>query len=142
MKFISHRGNLDGQDLINENSPKQIDRVIQLGYDVEIDIRYINDNFYLGHDSPKYLIDIDWLYQRKNKLWIHLKNIDSLYKMNTDFNYFWHDLDKFTITSRGYIWSYPDFINNSITVVKQKINKLPSNILGVCTDYIYFYENI
>lgn len=142
MKFISHRGNLDGQDLITENSPKQIDYVIELGYDVEIDIRYINNNFYLGHDSPKYLIDIDWLYQRKNKLWIHLKDIDSLYKMNTDFNYFWHDLDKFTITSKGYIWSYPDFINNSITVVKQKINKLPSNILGVCTDYVYFYENL
>ena len=141
MKFISHRGNLDGQDLINENSPKQIDRVIQLGYDVEIDIRYINDNFYLGHDSPKYLIDIDWLYQRKNKLWIHLKNVECLYMMNNELNYFWHENDKFTITSRGYIWSYPDFINKSITVVKEKTFIIPYNILGICTDYVFFYKN-
>ena len=61
--------------------------------------------------------------------------------MNNELNYFWHENDKFTITSRGYIWSYPDFINKSITVVKEKTFIIPYNILGICTDYVFFYKN-
>ena len=42
MKYISHRGNLDGRNLKTENSPNQIDTVLSLGYDVEIDLRFLN----------------------------------------------------------------------------------------------------
>ena len=74
MKYISHRGNLDGRNLKTENSPNQIDTVLSLGYDVEIDLRFLNNKFYLGHDDCQYIIDFNWLLNRKNKLWIHLNN--------------------------------------------------------------------
>jgi len=47
--LISHRGNIDGKTLL-ENQPSYIDDAIDLGYDVEIDIWYIGDKLYLGHD--------------------------------------------------------------------------------------------
>ena len=47
MKYISHRGNINGKDLMLENSPKYIDRALKLGYDVEIDIRVVyNDRWF------------------------------------------------------------------------------------------------
>ena len=54
---ISHRGNLSGPDPETENSPKQIYKVLNLGYHCEIDLWKINDKFWLGHDEPVYLID-------------------------------------------------------------------------------------
>ena len=49
IKYIAHRGNINGPST-KENHPEQIIKCIQMGYDVEIDIRYINYNIYLGHD--------------------------------------------------------------------------------------------
>ena len=43
---------------------------------VEIDVRYHNDNFYLGHDEPKYKISNDFL-KHKN-LWCHAKDFKTL----------------------------------------------------------------
>ena len=28
-------------------------------------------------------------------------------KIDKTFNYFWHQNDKFTLTSKGYIWTFP-----------------------------------
>jgi hypothetical protein len=49
-----------------------------MGFDVGIDIRYdtFDDNFYLGHDDPQYLITPYWYAQRMENLWIHCKNLD------------------------------------------------------------------
>ena len=63
MKIISHRGNLNGPrertSKQQENNPDIIDFVIKKGYDVEIDIRQINNNLFLGHDVPNYIITLD-----------------------------------------------------------------------------------
>ena len=56
MKIISHRGNINETDSSVENSPDQIDNCISLGYDVEIDLRIIDDVFYLGHDTPDHVV--------------------------------------------------------------------------------------
>ena len=40
MKLIAHRANINGPDSSTENSPDQIDKCIEQGYDVEVDIRY------------------------------------------------------------------------------------------------------
>jgi hypothetical protein len=143
MNLISHRGNIHGPSLERENSPSYIDEAILMGYDVEIDIRYTDDFFWLGHDRAQYSIDIDWLNQRKNKLWVHCKNIKSLLVLQqSDLNFFWHENDTLTLTSKGIIWAFPGNqpIKNSIAVLPEIYEDDISESLGICTDFIKKYE--
>ena len=143
MKIISHRGNINGSDLSIENSPDQIDNCIGLGYDVEIDLRIIDNIFYLGHDTPDHVIEFEWLLKNKNNLWIHCKNLESLKHLSdSDLNFFWHQSDDYTLTSKGYVWTYPgkDVISKSVIVMPEKISfdfsQLKEyDVYGVCTDY-------
>ena len=105
MIFISHRGNINGINKKLENSPKDINNAINKGYDVEVDVWY-TDNFYLGHDKPEYKISKSFL-ENKN-LWCHAKNLKALEKLQKlKTKYFWHQEDDYTLTSNGYIWTYP-----------------------------------
>lgn len=145
MILISHRGNLDGKNEHLENSIDYVQKTINLGYDVEIDIWLIGNKLWLGHDNPQYSINIEWLKLRKFKLWIHCKNIDSLlFLKETDdgFNYFWHENDTLTLTSLGYIWAYPGKqpIKNSIAVLPEIYSDKIQNCLGICSDYILKYK--
>jgi hypothetical protein len=142
MKIISHRGNLYGKDLNVENKPSQIDRVIEKGYDVEIDLRYEDRELYLGHDHSEYKISYDWLNERKNKLWIHAKDHDCIsFLKKTNFNWFWHEKDDMTLTSHGYIWSNVGiFIESGITVTLE-LSEIPDYILGICTDEPIRFQN-
>ena len=81
MILISHRGNIDGKVIDYENNPDYIDKAIFLGYDVEIDLRFFNNNYYLGHDECQYKIDMKWLLKRKNKLWIHCKDTTAVIEL-------------------------------------------------------------
>ena len=60
MKLIAHRGNTNGRNKLEENSPDYIKDAIKKGYDVEIDA-WLMDGIYLGHDNPEYETDIDFL---------------------------------------------------------------------------------
>ena len=51
MKLISHRGNINGKHEKFENNPNYIDTAIEQGYDVEIDVWFISETFFLGHDD-------------------------------------------------------------------------------------------
>lgn len=148
MLFISHRGNLAGPSSL-ENTPSQIDIVLQKSIDCEVDIWTQNGKFKLGHDFGKYPVSKDWLLDRKKHLWIHCKNAESiqvLSKLKTnDLNFFWHQKDDYTITSLGYIWIYPghELISGGIAVLPEKWlveeQRLPKELLfGVCSDYIKF----
>ena len=53
MKIIAHRANINGSNSSNENRLSQIRKCIELGYDVEIDIRVIKNSLFLGHDCPE-----------------------------------------------------------------------------------------
>ncbi|MEY3811836.1 MAG: hypothetical protein RIT11_953 [Pseudomonadota bacterium] len=120
MKLIAHRGNINGPNPSQENNPNYIDQAIQSGFDVEIDLRYVNKEFYLGHDDSQYQVSIEWLVEKNNFLWIHCKDFNSLEilsNISVDFNYFWHERDKYALTSQGYIWSYPGQQYSSKTVV-------------------------
>ncbi len=145
--YISHRGNLDGPNINLENTPRQIITAILLGYDCEVDIWVINESIYLGHDYPKIPISIYFLKEYKEKLWIHCKNEDALFycKENCQgMNYFFHDKDVYTITSKGYIWGNINskISKNSICVMPEKYDCnliLTSHELkseGICSDYI------
>lgn len=145
MKIISHRGNLTGPEKQYENNPDRIDYCISLGLDVEVDVWDLNGQWFLGHDYPHHKIDIEFLKERKNNLWIHCKNVESLNLcFSTDLNYFWHENDTYTLTSKKYIWTYPgkELTNNSVSVMPEwdisieKLSDYKPNCYGVCSDYI------
>ena len=135
MLIISHRGNLKGPDSLLENNPDQIIKCIQ-DFPVEIDVRYENDNWYLGHDYSKYKIPFSFF---NDRMWIHCKNINAVSKfksMNSSLNWFWHQNDNLTLTSKGDIWCYPGiFIQDGITVEIEFQENFPSDIRGICTDF-------
>jgi hypothetical protein len=145
MILISHRGNINGRIKEVENKPSYIDDAIKLGYDVEIDI-WLNDGvFYLGHDYIQYEISLLWLIDRIDKLWIHCKNTDAIEffnKIENKFNYFWHQEDTLTLTSKGYIWAYPGKqpIKYSIAVMPELFNDNLDSCIGICSDYIQNYK--
>ena len=144
--FISHRGNINGKNPTIENSVSYVDLAIQKGFDVEIDIWVIDDKIYLGHDYPKYEITEQFFIERKNKLWIHCKNYEAINYFNVssnNYNYFWHQSDDLTLTSKNYIWVYPGKqpIKNSIAVIPEINNDDVSECIGICSDYIEVYKN-
>lgn len=106
MKIISHRGNIRGCVVDKENRPSYIDCALQLGYDVEIDVRYINNEFWLGHDIPQYKINLSWMENRKNNLWYHCKDLESAILLSKigNYKYFCHSNDNYVLTSTGHIW--------------------------------------
>lgn len=139
MKIISHRGNLRGRIIDQENHPLYVDIAIVEKFDVEVDVWFVNDQFYLGHDHADHLISDQWLLDRKDILWCHAKNNLALFKlMSLRMNAFWHETDRFTITSNGTIWCYPEnFVSGGITVVHGSPSDfvVPSGVYGICTDY-------
>ena len=145
MILISHRGNINGKNPSKENSPDYLMEAISMGYDVEIDIWMIDDNFFLGHDNPQYKIDIDWLINNSNKLWVHCKNIESLFflkKNNFDLNFFWHENDKVVLTSKKNLWAFPTktFHSGTIAVLPELFNSNVDDCEGICSDFIINYK--
>ena len=144
MLLISHRGNTNGKNPSAENRPDYIDEAISLGFDVEIDVWLIDGVIFLGHDEPQYGITQQWLNERVDKLWIHCKNVEAMewFNMIGGFNYFWHEEDTLTLTSKGYMWVYPGKqpIVGSIAVMPEIHNDDVSKCLGICSDIIEKYK--
>lgn len=146
MIFISHRGNLNGPSDL-ENHPDQIEKCVRQNLECEIDLWSVDGEFYLGHDRPQYKVVFEWLVSLEKKLWVHCKNPESLQSLslsnNHSLNYFWHQSDNYTITSKKNIWVFPgqDLIPGSIAVLPEiwKLGKSTSQIniaFGICTDYV------
>jgi hypothetical protein len=145
MNIISHRGNIIGPVASKENRPSYIDCALQLGYDVEVDIRFLNNRFWLGHDIPDYEVSYTWINLRKEKLWFHCKNIEAaheLQKLNNS-KYFCHTADPYTITSTGHLWVHnltvtlnTNCIIPLLTETDMQEFKYINYVYGVCTDYV------
>jgi len=141
MKLIAHRGLIYGPNGQLENNPSQIESVLKQGFDVEVDVWYQQGQWFLGHDRPTYMVDFDFL--KQPGLWIHAKNLDALYALgSTILNYFWHQKDDFTLTSEGFIWTYPNMplTAHSICVMPEwediEFKNLPEYCYGICSDYV------
>ena len=138
---IAHRGNVNGPNN-RENEPDYLLDAIAQGYEVEVDVWYIGGTLWLGHDYAQYKIDYTFLSKIADKAWFHCKNLEALTYFNDSLrslNYFWHENDKFTLTSNGYIWTYPGqpVTTKSIIVDLEasdlaKYDNIP---YGICTDY-------
>ena len=134
---ISHRGNINGRIEEAENKPEYIEDALRLGYDVEVDVWYLDNKFYLGHDEALYTTDKIFL--SNPHLWVHCKNIDAILALKySKIHYFWHETDTIALTSLGFIWAYPGKqpIKNSIAVMPEVYNDNIEGCLGICSDYI------
>ena len=139
MILISHRGNVMGRIPNNENNPNYIDEAINAGFDVEVDMWWVDGRVYLGHDNPQYEVDNEWLVDRADKLWVHCKNVELLnWIRSTILHWFWHENDTMVLTSKNYMWvhSGKQPIVGSIAVMPEIHNDDISKCIGVCSDYI------
>lgn len=144
MILISHRGNIFGKEVDFENSPDFINNALKLNYYVEVDIWYINEKLYLGHDEPQYQIEFDYL--NNERFFVHCKNdlsLELMSKLNLNCDYFWHQNDKYTLTSKNRVWVYPKqkVLKNSIVVLPELSEDQDLSISkGVCSDFIAKYK--
>lgn len=142
LNLIAHRGLIKGPSKTLENQPHNIRATLEQGYDCEIDLWVFDDRLYLGHDGPQF--NVTQAFIENPKFWIHAKNLEAFYWLtDTQLTYFWHENDKFTLTSNGYIWSYPeqDLTNRSIRLMPEwadpGLTTVKENVCyGVCSDYI------
>lgn len=142
MKFIAHRGNINGPKKELENKPLYIEEAIKNDFDVEVDVRIHNGLWYLGHDTPDYQINLEFL--KNEKLWCHAKNIEAFYHMlMNNVHCFWHENDQHTLTSKGYIWAYPgsELTDMSICVMPEISQQKNRNVFGFCSDFVERIKN-
>lgn len=137
MRIIAHRGNINGPNPEDENKPEYLVNTIELGFDVEADIWLENEQLFLGHDKPQYRIELNFLQKYSEKLLLHAKNREALeFLVENSFHVFWHEHDRYTITSKGIIFALPDMQTTGIYVMPEWNNThIDKNAYGVCTDY-------
>ena len=145
MFFISHRGNLHGPNKKDENKIEYINQALEQSFDVEIDLWFLNKNFFLGHDKPQYKVTRNYL--KNKKFWIHAKNLECFYELSKfNLNYFWHESDKVIFTSKGFYWNFPGtkLNKNSVYVLPENNIKFNRSLdyIGICSDYIIKYKKI
>lgn len=139
MILISHRGNITGPNEKRENSISYIEEALELGFDVEIDI-WADKQLWLGHDNPETPCPTKFLIQNFKHLWIHCKNLEAMDLLSQfrTLNYFWHESDDFTLTSKNFIWTYPGkrVSNKSVLVVDDARRYAGPPCFGLCSDYL------
>jgi hypothetical protein len=142
IKLIAHRGNVTGISK-NENSVNHIKEALNAGYDAEVDLRYINGEWWLGHDEPQYKIDSPFNLFDNSRIWWHCKNFAALEKLQgSNLNYFWHQEDDHTLTSKGFIWTYPgkEIGINNVIVMPESVMSLDEikklKCFAICSDLI------
>lgn len=148
MRIIAHRALLHGPDAELQNRPDQITKALDLGYDVEIDLWRVDDKWVLGHDAPEH--EIPWQQLADPRLWIHCKNIEAFHwfrRFGSEHQYFWHENDLVTLTSKLIIWTYfgkPETKHPMAVCVMPEVTypwhdvvdmALADEWYGMCTDY-------
>ena len=157
MLIISHRGNIVGTNPSRENSPEYILEAISQGFDVEVDIWVLKvsdeevsnqTQIYFGHDFPTYRVEESFIKKHNDKIWFHAKNLEALeYCLLQTEHTFWHENDTRTITSNGYIWTYPGRQVGvfSILVLTEEVGVLHlplPDCAGICTDFALMHRNV
>lgn len=139
---IAHRGNTNGSDIYRENTVAQITNAISSGFDVEVDVWYVNGQVFLGHDGPSILVDKSYIIGISEVAWFHCKNLEALEFFAAELRelrYFWHEEDRFTLTSNNYIWTYPGQpVTPKSIIVDLDLSNWDSYkdiAYAVCTDY-------
>lgn len=130
VKIIAHRANLEGPSDY-ENCPNAIEECFRLGFDVEVDIRISDssEQFFLGHDAPKFKFDNELVTLAKSngcKIFAHCKTVSTYIAAsakNWDFRYiipFFHQDDDICCFG-DYIWVHPRYHRNNLKLFRSDI---------------------
>lgn len=140
MKWIAHRGNINGPNFLMENNPQYVRKTLEAGYDVEIDVWFEFGDIYLGHDKPQYKINRYFL--QNQRVWAHCKNIKTYIELSKfiNINCFLQDAEELVSTTRGYIWAHSKSTawNNKTVITKLDSRNwnAPDDIFAICSDYV------
>jgi hypothetical protein len=139
--FIAHRGNYCGPNPARENAPDYIDEARDKGFDVEVDLRKVGDQFFLGHDYPQYPVSWSWINDRRSSLLIHLKDFEAAKAVTGDWRTFCHSNDPYTRTSDGLLWLHDiSLVPDDNTIVPLMTRELiraykHRDIYAICSDW-------
>ena len=143
MILISHRGNINGRNPNLENGQRYCQAAIDAGYNVEIDVHFYDGILWTGHDRPQYRVDDDFLLQEE--VWCHAKDIMALRRLlELETHCFFHQNDPVTLTSKGYMWTYPTQpLTEKSICVKPEIQLIAlKHSAGICSDVIEKYTDL
>lgn len=154
MRIISHRGNFTGPNPRWENTIENIEGVLVQGFSVEYDIWRVNDSYWLGHDRPRYSIQLNQLITLAKKYsgnhYLHCKNIETAQYLGVElpssqYNMypFMHDKDPAVILRNNILWVHPNNYKESMHNPGNTILVMPGDMpkeellkfAGICTDY-------
>lgn len=163
LKYIAHRGNLEGPCPSQENRPEYLQAAIQQGFYVEADVWLLEGDLFLGHDDAQYTTSLDFLKSMGDRLFCHCKNIPALAYLRDvapELECFYHENDPCVLTSKGNIWTFPgqQLTPRSICVMPERC--MPERCMsercslenpnyhaytksagvGICTDYPILYK--
>lgn len=125
MIYYAHRANTKGPNPETENTLTAINSCLTRGIRVEIDVRLHNGKLYLGHDTPKEEVSLEFLANNRFMLLIHCKDIETATWFNNHYipflHYFLHEDEKLVGTSLHYNVhhqnsDYSNFTQNDIIV--------------------------
>lgn len=142
IRLIAHRGNTAGPKPERENDPEYLLNAVDKGFDCEVDVWFINDRLWLGHDEPTYAVTQNFI--SNNAFWNHAKNLEALeFMLVNNIHCFWHEQDERTLTSKGYIWTYPNkqVTTKSVICLQNEKDAVPEGCFGICSDWVSNYEN-
>jgi hypothetical protein len=146
MKLIAHRGNIDGPNSAYENSVDYLWFALTNGFDVEVDVWHVDDQIWLGHDSPTYKLGhsafMSLLSHRG--VWWHAKDYNTLNYMlshGRQIKVFAHEGDRYGLVNGGYIWTADtsmqlDQYNRTVWILPTLPPDFVVNecVYGLCTD--------
>lgn len=152
MILIAHRGNINGPNPEYENSPDYIQKALDLGFYVEVDVWLKADGeLFLGHDEPQYKTTLEFL-KHDERIICHAKTINTFeYLLLEKLHCFFHDRDAATLTSHNKIWLYPGTNLSSLGILvmpewpsidyKDKtwlefVIESEGKCYGVCSDHV------
>lgn len=114
------------------------------GFDVEIDVWYIENQLFLGHDNPDFNESVDIERLISEYLWVHAKSIETLYYLiSKPVHVFFHQEDNVTLTSRNILWTYPGRKLTPRSVCITHVEEVLDDYrqcYGLCSDYIEFFR--
>lgn len=136
MILIAHRGNINGPNPDRENRTDYLFEALNKKFQIEIDVWYEDKQWWLGHDEPRWKTGTTIF----EGAWLHAKNKEALERLQgTNLNYFWHDGDDYTITSKGYVWCHKDavLVPNSVCLLPENGYKGDiTKCYAICSDYV------
>lgn len=150
MIFIAHRGNTEGPSAL-ENTARHIEAALDQGFDVEVDVRYIDGAYCLGHDYVTQQVPLNFL--ARKGVWVHAKDPDTFehlaslgaHGVYSIIHTFYQRDDAISLTTRGYYWTHinnPVSSKHSIIMPTGTGSKIDTLCHGVCTDYAKAFRDL